>query len=401
MRPTSPHRELADAQRSIENVALLLDLTWDQLTPPGTAPPETRPSRVSARRAHVRPREARLASGVTALKRHRVGAVLLVALLALTPLWITLVRHTTEGPPTSTSAPSEGQAPNTSPVTIPEDASSIQIPTGTGPLPRPGTLKPLSGLPEPGEGSWSPAGRLVGGAPAIYETFIRPNPLHSSVSVGVAWLDTKMLRATLYSGSAIPGGGPYTNTTPIPPSAAARLDAAFNAGLSLQATADGYYTDGRTISSLRAGEASVVINKDGSVAIGAWGSEVSMSAQVESVRQNLELLVDGGRPEAGLSTVDGSWRSGLGETSNGALVYVGGPNLTTAGLAGVLVRAGSVRAMELDDGPNFVNFSTFAPDTNGVASPTNGTTLLPTMESTPARYFDPTWQRDFFTLSIP
>ena len=65
-----------------------------------------------------------------------------------------------------------------------------------------------------GEGQWSPAGRPSDGLPAIYETMLRPDAVHTSYVVGVAWMDTELLKATLYSGSAIPGGGPYSHTAP-------------------------------------------------------------------------------------------------------------------------------------------------------------------------------------------
>ena len=52
----------------------------------------------------------------------------------------------------------------------------------------------------------------MNGMPAVYETMLRPDAIHTSYVVGVAWMDTKLLKATLYSGSAIPGGGPYTHT---------------------------------------------------------------------------------------------------------------------------------------------------------------------------------------------
>ena len=53
------------------------------------------------------------------------------------------------------------------------------------------------------------------------------------------------------------------------------------------------------------------------------------------------------------------WRSGLGVTADGALVYVGGPGLNITDLANLLVDAGAVRAMELDINTDWVNFSTY------------------------------------------
>jgi hypothetical protein len=55
------------------------------------------------------------------------------------------------------------------------------------------------------------------------------------------------------------------------------------------------------------------------------------------------------------------WRSGVGVTANGALVYVGGPGLSAYGLAQLLVRAGAQRAMELDINSDWVDFFTYAP----------------------------------------
>ncbi len=287
-------------------------------------------------------------------------------------------------------------------------------PTTTLPptLPSPLPLAPVASPPIPGEGQWKPAGRYVDGVPAIYETFMRPDSVHTSVVDGIAWMDTDLLSATLYSGTYIPGGGPWTNSAPISPSAAETLVAAFNAGFRMQDSQGGYYTEGKMVAPLRAGAASLVIYDDGSVNIGAWGTDMTMSPGVASVRQNLVLLVDGGRPAADLNSNDTSvwgytlgnkvfvWRSGVGITADGALVYVGGPDLNITDLADLLVRAGAIRAMELDINTGWVNFATYQPSAStGVATPADGTDLLSTMSGSPSRYFTPSWSRDFFTMS--
>ena len=100
-----------------------------------------------------------------------------------------------------------------------------------------------------------------------------------------------------------------------------------------------------------------------------------------SVRQNLDLLVDGGQPVPGLDAADTTqwgytlgnrvyvWRSGLGVTADGALVYVGGPGLNITDLADLLARAGAVRAMELDINTDWVNLATYRPSSpTGLAS---------------------------------
>jgi hypothetical protein len=225
-------------------------------------------------------------------------------------------------------------------------------------------------------------------------------------------MDTKLLCATLYSGSTIPGGGPWAHSAPVTSGAARSLTAAFNAGFLTSSSDGGYYTQGKTVVPLRPGAASLVIFHNGSATVGRWGRDVTMSPDVTAVRQNLDLVVDGGQPVPGLDANDTThwgdtlgnrvyvWRSGIGVTATGALVYVGGPDLNITDLADVLVRAGAIRAMELDINTDWVNLATYAPSTPaGLASPGNGTDLLATMAGTPQRYFEAWWSRDFFTMS--
>lgn len=290
-------------------------------------------------------------------------------------------------------------------VTVPE----AQGPAHEAPPP---PIVPIAAPALAGEGQWSPVGRRIGGIPAVYETTLRPDAVHTSYVAGVAWMDTKLLRATLYSGSQIPGGGPFGHTAPVRPNAATGLVTAFNAGFLMSDANGGYYTDGRTELPLRTGAASFVVSADGTATVGRWGRDVTMGPTVVSVRQNLDLLVDNGQLVPGLSSTDTTkwgatlgnaayvWRSGLGVTPDGALVYVGGPGLNITDLATILVRAGAVRAMELDINTDWVNFASYAPSTpDGPAAPTNGTDLLPTMSGNPSRYFQPWWARDFITMS--
>jgi len=291
-------------------------------------------------------------------------------------------------------------------------SAPVAVNTATPHLPLPSAVQPFASPAIAGEGQWSSAGRLVGGVPAVYVTTLRPDAVHTSYVVAVAWMDTKLLRATLYSGSQIPGGGPYRHTAPVQPAAALSLVAAFNAGFLMSGANGGYYTDGKVVIPLRTGAASFVVYSDGSSAVGAWGRDMTMTPNVVSVRQNLDLLVDKGQPVPGLNATDTTawgdtlgnqvyvWRSGLGITADGALVYVGGPGLNITDLANLLVRAGAVRAMELDINTDWVSFSTYRPSSpSGPASPTNGTDLLSNMTGTPGRYFESWWARDFITMS--
>ena len=291
-------------------------------------------------------------------------------------------------------------------------ATRVSVPSA-GHLPEPKTIPTPAVTPLPGEGVWHVAGRETAtGVPTMYEAFVRPDAIHTSYVVGVVWMDPTLLQAQLYSGSSIPGGGPYPYTAPISARNSENLVAAFNAGFLMPDANGGYYTDGRTILPLRNGAASVVIFKDGTMTVGKWGSDVTMSAQVASVRQNLDLIVDNAKPVPGLTnanllkwgkTLGGSfnvWRSGLGVTKNGALIYVGGPSLSIADLANVLVRAGAVRAMELDINTDWVQFSAFRGPLNTPINGGNGASLESAMAGKPSRYFVNWWTRDFYTMSL-
>jgi hypothetical protein len=302
--------------------------------------------------------------------------------------------------------------PNTVP-TIP----SVAIASGAQPLAVPTALTTPAAQPlvvnNWVEGTWRPAGRLTAnGLPAVYETFIRPDAIHTSYAVGVAWMDTKILSGQLYSGSQIPGGGPYPNTAPISATASKTIVAAFNAGFRMQDANGGYFTNNKMVVPLRPGAASVIVYQDGTMNVGQWGRDFHMTPAVASVRQNLDLIVDGGKAVPGLAaqntvkwgkTLGGTFnvfRSGLGITADGALVYVGGPGLSISDLANTLVRAGAVRGLQLDINTDWVQYSTYSGPIGTSVNGTQGNNLIPTMIGNPGRFFANWWTRDFFVMSL-
>lgn len=277
-------------------------------------------------------------------------------------------------------------------------------------LPLPTAVQPFAGFPMAREGQWRPAGRPVHGVPAVYTTTIRL-PGGVPAQAGIAWMDTPLLRARLYSGSLSPGGLFWKYTAPISRGASKNLVAAFNGGFLLKASNGGYLSEDHLVAPLRVGAASLVIFRNGSMTVGQWGRDVKKGPTVVAIRQNLTLLVDRGRPVPGLNPNDtatwgaslngvvSTWRSGIGVTANGALVYVVGP-MNIVDLAQLFVRAGAVRAMVLDMNPLWPVFATYSPATpTGFAAPGNGKDLLPTMVQTPARFFQVAYARDFITMS--
>jgi hypothetical protein len=305
------------------------------------------------------------------------------------------------------------------PATLPRTAAAAGLVTAAVPgraSPTPAALAPFASPAPPR--TWRPAGRTVGGIRVVYETTLVPPG--GTQPAGIAWMDTGLLSARLYSGSVSPGGGPYRYTAPVAPAQAATLVAAFNGGFKMNQARGGYYTEGRMIDPLRAGAASLVIYADGSVDLGAWGTDVTMTPQVASVRQNLLPLVADGRPTPRAasarwrawgstcgatscgSTVPGiehQWRSGLGVTADGALVYAAGPALDPLQLAELLVRAGAVRGMQLDINPNWPVFVTYDPPAGTTAAASNGRKLLADTAQGPWTFFESWWARDFITMS--
>ena len=342
---------------------------------------------------------------------HRLRA--LGGLFAISMVGLVGCGHGVGGPPvTIPRSPSHSTA--TSATTHPTKSSTTVPParstTTTTVPPAPAALVPLVTPALAGEGQWTAAGRSVGGAPVLYITTLRA--AGSGTPAGIAWMDAHRLRGNLYSGSISPGQGPWTYTAPIQPDAALTLVCAFNGGFKLADSHGGYYAESRYFAPLVDGAASLVITQDGTVTVGQWNRDISMSAIVVAVRQNLTLLVDHGAPAPGLSPYDASawgstignvsqtYRSGVGVTASGAIVYVSGPSLNVTQLAGLLVAAGAVRGMELDINPNWDTFTFYTPPTpTGAAAPANGTDLLASMSGGPSRFFVASWARDFITMS--
>ena len=151
------------------------------------------------------------------------------------------------------------------------------------------------------------------------------------------------------------------------------------------------------------GIASVVYYRDGHIAIGVWGETVRMTRDVVGVRQNLHLIVADGRiPGSVDANVESSWgatlgggyyvwRSGIGVTPSGQVVFAYGPALNVRELAELLQRAGAVTAMQLDINPEWMSFMYYVP--RHPADPTP-VALLPDQAQPADRYYSVTG-RDF------
>ncbi|MGH9124651.1 MAG: hypothetical protein ACRDZ8_07975 [Acidimicrobiales bacterium] len=242
-------------------------------------------------------------------------------------------------------------------------------------------------------GRWSDVGLIVNGQPTLLATLIQGRP--GGPSTGVVRINGAVTRMVLYAGTAEPGGT-WPNQGAIPASADG-LVAAFNSGFHTNSSGGGWYDHARVAVALRSGAASLVIRADGTATVGMWDRDVSLTADVVSVRQNLVLLVDNGADVSATGSWGAvlgggieTWRSGLGVDAAGNLLYAAGAGLDPSTLARVLIDCGAVRAMELDINPEWVAFAYYT----GASS---GTDLLPAMHFGPDHWLAGS-ARDFFSV---
>ena len=211
---------------------------------------------------------------------------------------------------------------------------------------------------------WSAAGPAVLGRPVLYTG--------STGGAFVAWMDPQLVRPVVVPGAGDPGG-PWPWGGQVAPESRRFLVAAFNGGFKWNDFSGGVLAFGRGFRDLAPGVASLIVYDDGSYTVGMWGRDTDPAKPLAAVRQNLQLLVDGGAP-TGAAGNPGAWggsvggvatmRSAVGVDRNGSLVWAGG-RLSPADLANALVAAGAMRGMQLDINPDWVNFNEYDVGTDG------------------------------------
>jgi hypothetical protein len=216
------------------------------------------------------------------------------------------------------------------------------------------------------------------------------------------------VRYVLHNGSADPGPAASGRVRAGPAVTGAerrRLLAAFNGGFKLSAGAGGYMQEGHVISSLRPGFASLVIDRAGHARIGVWGRGLPAPGEaVYSVRQNLQPLVQNGRPTAasadwtmwGATLGGGAYvaRSAIGQDAAGDLMYAASMSAVPADLAAALAGHGARIAMEFDINPEWVQL-----DAAGI--PGGALTAEIPGQYRPSDQYLAGWTRDFFTVLVP
>jgi Phosphodiester glycosidase len=270
----------------------------------------------------------------------------------------------------------------------------------------PAQLTSPAGTPLPGEGVWRVI-ETVKGEPAMFSTFLRPSAEYSSYVAGIVSIDQRLVTFQLHPGSEDPGPGNWGSLPYIPLDSRRGLLATFNGGFKLDTAGGGFYLNGVTRGTMTSGAASVVYYRNGTIAIGTWGSEVGMTPDVVGVRQNLKLIVDHGQVPDSVNynvisswgaTLGGGyyvWRSGLGITRDGRVIYAYGPALNVRELADLLQQAGAVEALQLDINPFWMSFMYYEKD--GHPSDPTPVNLLASQQQTAYRYYS-IYSRDFTSV---
>jgi hypothetical protein len=220
----------------------------------------------------------------------------------------------------------------------------------------------------------------------------------------VAWIDHTRTQLGLYPGTDQPPSALPRGPSEIPNGQRWRLVATFNGGFkygSGSGGGGGFSVNGHTYVPLERGLGTLVAYRDGRVDVIAWRGGAKPGGAVVFARQDLHLLVNAGRPgsDLGSQAVWGwvlgggstTWRTGVGIDDHGNLLYAAADD-TTAALAAILIRAGAVRAIELDMNPEWPTFDTYLHE-RGL----HPSQFVPNYQQPLSRYLTPD-SRDFFAI---
>lgn len=264
------------------------------------------------------------------------------------------------------------------------------------------------------EGTWNvleQAQKPYNYLPLSARAFIRPDPAYPYAIVTLLQFDARFSRLHVVSGTQEPGGPLGIHGAGIIPQKDQQnntLLAALNGGFKYADGAYGLMADGVVYVPPQPKTATIAITREGKLLLGSWGVDPQLTTSNKDLvawRQNASLLID--RGVINPLTKDGAawggtilnseytWRSGLGITAEGNLVYAAGNALVPETLGKALLAAGAVTAMETDINPFWVRAFLYQRDGKGNLTITK---LNPQMQGTGYEYLNVD-QRDFFYLT--
>ncbi len=212
------------------------------------------------------------------------------------------------------------------------------------------------------------------GEEVIAKTFIRPDITRPYAQVTLVKIDMQKIAIGTEAGTYYPGGiykmyGP--GIVPQTIQKENKLVAIFNGGFQARDGQYGMIVGKRVYVPLRENIPLLIITSDGGAKFMDYtGQRIDQGGDIAAIRQNGPYLIKNGVitsfNEGGLDTwgrtVTNSmytWRSGLGITKKGNLIYAAGNSLLPQTLALALQDAGAINAIQLDINPFWVRFISY------------------------------------------
>ncbi len=233
-----------------------------------------------------------------------------------------------------------------------------------------------------GEGQWHNIPlTLFPNQIVLADTFIRPDSARPYAFATLVQMDMSKLQLWSVAGTKEPGGKvnkPGPGVVPWQTQNKGILVAAFDGGFQYRDGQYGMVVGNTTYLPLQNDLATLVGHTDGRLEIVKYEGQ-DLGNDVAFVRQNCPMLIENGvigtQDDKNhklwgrtLTTDIYTWRSGIGITANGNLVFAAGNALVPSTLAAALKAAGAVNAMQLDINPNWVRFNIFDNYNNGAYS---------------------------------
>ncbi len=240
-----------------------------------------------------------------------------------------------------------------------------------------------SGVPDPapGEGRWSPAQpewlrTLEGAPPAFMKTAVRMDPKRPYQIVVLIAMDMRQLDLGAVAGTQTPEssfGTPGDGLLPRRPEVANRFVAAFNGGFKTAHGAFGMSVDHQIVLPAMPFAATVAVEDDGQVLMGAWNNSMTIPEDIKTFRQNLPpLIADGklnptGKRQWGGTASDldsvHTERSGVCFRGRNTLIYAWGQGMSADSLGQAMIAAGCEFGMHLDMNPTHTGWTFYRVDT--------------------------------------
>ena len=311
-------------------------------------------------------------------------------------------------PPASTVTTPSPRTTTTTEVASNDGPAPASTTTTTEPMFQPAALTPMGSLDN--EGQWQPYITDQNQRVVAYRAVLQPDKARGYAHAVIVAVDLRHTRLHFVLGYEEPVSDHKFDRPGVIPARDLQpgiLLGAFNGGFQAKHGRFGAMADGQVALPARDGLGTIVIYQDGRVAMGAWGTDILPSADMQAWRQNGPLMVSNGEINPHTADFDPSawgyvfgggvatFRSGVGLSQDGqTLFYVIGPSLTTQSLAAALHQAGAWNGIQLDINRPWTRFDK-AVFTNGKL------TIEPAVDGIAQRDYRlfERYKRDFFYLT--